>query len=64
MLQSQIWSCRLSHILSSFVLIQVPGFEWKDVSPDFRHPNDKGHKLMADLAIRLLQKVVLDMTHW
>lgn len=29
---------------------------------DLKHPNDKGCRLMADLAIRLIQRVVMEMS--
>ncbi|GLC64570.1 hypothetical protein PLESTF_000180000 [Pleodorina starrii] len=39
---------------------QEPGFLWEDVFVD-HHPGDHGHKIMADLAVHLIQQVALGL---
>ena len=42
-------------------------FSWCNImngglqSPDYLHPSDFGHKIMADLAVWLIQQTVLDL---
>ncbi|KXZ51884.1 hypothetical protein GPECTOR_11g319 [Gonium pectorale] len=38
----------------------IPGFRWEDLFVD-HHPGDAGHKVMADLAIHLLQRTALGL---
>ncbi|KXZ51888.1 hypothetical protein GPECTOR_11g322 [Gonium pectorale] len=38
----------------------VPGFRWEDLFVD-HHPGDAGHKVMADLAVHLLQRTALGL---
>ena len=41
---------------------QASGFRWEDfLLDDYKHPNDKGFRMMADLAVRLVQRTVMDM---
>jgi len=35
--------------------IQKKELRWEDISPDFIHPNDKGHHILADLIISRLE---------
>ena len=41
---------------------QTSGFHWEDfLQDDYKHPNDKGFHMMADMAVRLIQRVIMDM---
>jgi len=40
----------------------VSGFHWADIlAEDQKHGNDKGYRLMADMAVRLVQQVAMDL---
>ncbi|GFR42868.1 hypothetical protein Agub_g3859, partial [Astrephomene gubernaculifera] len=39
---------------------EVPGFAWEEIFADF-HPGDHGHKMMADLAVHLVQQVAVGL---
>lgn len=48
------------------VLVGAPGFSTRDIYPEAeqdmqRHPNELGHKHMADVAVTLVQAVFEDM---
>lgn len=38
------------------------GMQWSDfMGPDWLHPNDRGHKIMADMVVQLLQQTAIDL---
>ncbi|KAG2493913.1 hypothetical protein HYH03_007849 [Edaphochlamys debaryana] len=39
---------------------EQPGFRWEDTFSDF-HPGDQGHTVMADLAVRMIQRTALGL---
>ncbi|KAG2496419.1 hypothetical protein HYH03_005645 [Edaphochlamys debaryana] len=39
---------------------ETPGFQWEDMFVD-RHPGDHGHKIMADLAVHMIQRTAIGL---
>ncbi len=38
------------------------GMQWSDfMGSDWLHPNDRGHKIMADMVVQLLQQTAIDL---